>query len=515
MVHDCAARGLTVTRLAVARGEPNAMDGLFRHPAILDDSKNADGAKPAAIDASRLGKARTEELGMRNWLMSMAVLAALLYAATSVAAPPAARSLAVYGNGIALVQEQRTVDVPRGRAQISLSGVSPRLVEGSVQIQAAGLAVREQQLRYDLASRARLLQRYIGRRLELVRVNPHSGEEETIQGTLLAVSGDVAMYRIGQSLEIADGNFPWRPRLPLDSELSLTPALLLTVDSASAGQRRVDLRYLTEGMNWRAEYIALLRPQEGLIDLTAMAVVENATDMAFDGDLDLVAGTVYRSAEPPRPYTRTEAMMAAAPDAVPSGDLYRFSFSEPVTLPAQSRQQLRLLSRRDIPVHREYRLRGIGSQPQPREVTQQAESWLRLENKSPALGEPLPAGVVRVYQAEADGRSLWVGEAAMNGLAVGQYWEAALGQAFDVSVERRQLAFRNAGDRARELEWQLRVSNAGKQEANVVVEEIFYGDWRVVEENVPHKRVDAQRAHWLLQVPAGGSVELRYQVLVH
>jgi len=151
------------------------------------------------------------------------------------------------------------------------------------------------------------------------------------------------------------------------------------------------------------------------------------------GDLNLVSQPSPRRAE--------KVMMAMADSAEPAresiGGFHLYSLPWKTDLKQNQKKQLKLFGRQQIPVQPLLRdrawLGGYSSQAQKTKP----ELLLRFANREPALGLPLPAGVVRVYGQDSRGNAQFLGEDRIGHTAVNDELELRLGKSFDVSVQRR------------------------------------------------------------------------------
>ena len=183
-----------------------------------------------------------------------------------------------------------------------------------------------------------------------------------------------------------------------------------------------------------------------------------------------------------------------------------------MTLKPGQRTQVSLLSERDVPVTREYRITshafGRISEPQKLPVS----VLLKLDNSAPGLGEPLPAGIVRVF-GEGDRAQLHLlGEQQIGHIAASEEFELTLGNAFDVTGERTQTSYRKIDQNSAEIGWKIELRNARQEPVTVMLDERLPGDWRLLESSQPPQEREAQRLIWAVEVPAGGAQTLSYQV---
>jgi len=439
-------------------------------------------------------------------------------------------SLTVYGDGSALVWDTRAASLANGPNRLAFEGVSRLMLPSSAMIRADD-GVRLADVVYDFAllTPDALLRRSLGRTVGVVRVHPTTGEETVENATLLSVAAGPVLKR-GDRIETVD---PQRlVFFDLPSDLRPRPALLATVDSPSAGRSEITLGYLTGGLGWSADYVAVWNEAQARITLTGRATLANTTDADFpSADVVLVAGSVRRE-HAPMPAPAPEMMsgrVAAAPmmaDAKQMPEREQFAamhlYKVPgrVDLTDQQTRQVTLLATPSLPVKPEFVSEaGVATYRQGGEPrTTHPELRLKFDN---AGGEgrpaaPLPAGLVRVYADSADGTPRLLGEDRIDHTPAGAPVSLVPGEAFDLTVRRRQTEFVRSGlpDTVSESAWAIEVKNAGEQAAVVRIVEIAPGDWKVLTESMAHEKETAERIVWKLPVPAKGSAQLTYRIRV-
>jgi hypothetical protein len=130
------------------------------------------------------------------------------------------------------------------------------------------------------------------------------------------------------------------------------------------------------------------------------------------------------------------------------------------------------------------------------------------------LGKPLPAGVVRVYAKDSKGAAQFVGEDRIEHTAKNEIVKLKLGEAFDVTAERKQTNFRKIADTVGESSWRIELRNAKDESVTVKVQEPLPGDWEMPQESQKHTKESARVASWNVIVPPGGGTVLDYTVRV-
>jgi hypothetical protein len=140
--------------------------------------------------------------------------------------------------------------------------------------------------------------------------------------------------------------------------------------------------------------------------------------------------------------------------------------------------------------------------------------FLEFDNQGGELGKPLPAGVIRVYAKDSRGAAQFVGEDRIEHTAKNEPVRLKLGEAFDITAERKQMAFKRVADNVTESAWRIEVRNAKDEAVTVKVQELLPGDWEILQESQSHTKESARMASWQVAVPAGGSTRLEFTVRV-
>lgn len=448
-----------------------------------------------------------------------------LLMATPIAAqdaPKSALRLTVYANGLALVDEARTLPGGAGTT-VRLDRVGPMMIADSVRIDLSGAAeVREIALDSDILTRHSLLERALGKTVRFVRTNPATGAETLEQAEVLSVAGGLVV-KIGDRIETDPPG-----RLVFDhvpDDLHAAPALTLQLAGPLDQPTAARLAYLTNGISWNAVYTAVLNPAHDNLVLTAWAKVQNNAGVDFDAALlSLVAGDVARETTSPRGKILMRAETAMAADAggfnAPRSELsafHMYKMPEPVTLKDKETRQLKLLASDGVVSRRVLEFRSgapvfgaIRGEAEPQPVRQRI---MIVNDVASHLGAPLPGGLVRAYVRDDEGALRFIGEDSIANTAPGGDIALDLGTAFDVTAQRRQTDFRHVADRITETAFTLKLRNGGVNPANVKVVEEIPGDWEILSESLTHTR-DGVAAEWLVAVPAGAAVDLAYRVRV-
>jgi hypothetical protein len=141
--------------------------------------------------------------------------------------------------------------------------------------------------------------------------------------------------------------------------------------------------------------------------------------------------------------------------------------------------------------------------------------YYRFKNEEKSgLGMPLPAGTVRVYQADSRGSLQFVGEDSITHTPKDEALNIYIGDAFDIVCERKQTDYRRIADRVFEMEFQITIRNHKDTPVNVEVREPIGGDWEVLNSTFKWSKLDAFTIGFNVPVDKDGTATLDYRVRV-
>jgi len=444
-----------------------------------------------------------------------AALAAFALAALALAVPAAAaeRDLAVtaYNSNLALVKDTRTLDLGTGRQSFRLRDVSAQIDATSVHLAArsgGALSVLEQNYQYDLVSADKLLDRYID---QPVSVTGKDGKVTT--GTLLSYDGaslvldkkpGIAIVNRAEVKEIACDALP--------GGLITKPTLVWFLDNAGPARREATLSYLTGGLSWHAEYVAVLSPDDKRASWAGWVSLENTSGTTFpDARLKLVAGDVHRvNAAPPVPrYEMMKTAMASDAAQFEEQTFYEYhlyALDRATTLADKETKQLSLFPTSSVPVTKLY------TYDRTKDAAKVAVTVEFKNAKESGLGMALPMGKVRIYKEDASGAEEFVGEDRIDHTPKDETVRLTTGNAFDLTPEYRQVDTRRISDKETETSHEIKVRNHKTESVRVKVVEHAYGDWRVTTSSPAFVKKDATTFEFTLDIPADGEGVVSYTV---
>lgn len=437
-------------------------------------------------------------------------------------------AVTIYNDDLALVKDARRVGLERDFNRLAWRGVSAQMRPETALLRnvshPGGFRLQEQNFDFDLLTPEKLLEKNLNKTVTVIRTNPATGAETREDATVLATSG-------GTVLKFADRietGVPGRLAFSgVPENLRDKPTLVVSLVNAVAGEQDLELSYLTGGMSWHADYVAELNERDDHLDFSGWVTLTNQSGAAYpNARLQLVAGDLNRVRR--QPYGPREPMAMAAKMAETEDlrqeslfEYHLYTLQRPTTLSENQTKQVALLSTTGVSARKEFLLAGASHYyfGQYGDIGQKLKVavFVEFRNKGEGLGIPLPRGVVRVYKKDAQGNAQFVGEDRIDHTPRNETVRLRLGNAFDVTADRKQTDFQRLAPESRhaavfETAYKLVLKNARKEAVDVVVREPVPGDWTMVSESQPHTKAASGIAEWKIRVPADGEATLTYRV---
>jgi hypothetical protein len=439
-------------------------------------------------------------------------------------------AVTIYNENLALVKDQRRVAVGKGMNRLAWRDVSARIMPETALLRSltgsGGIVLLEQNFDFDLLTPQKLLDKYVGQSVMVIRTNPATGVESSETATVLSTNNGVVLKFADRIETGLPGRLAFRS---VPDNLRDRPTLVISFQAPVSDERPMELSYLTGGLSWRADYVAELSPADERLDLSGWVTLTNISGSSYpNAKLQLVAGDVNRVRQE-IDFARDGRLMKSASMAAPAMaeeslfEYHLYSLERPTTIAEQQTKQVALLSASGIAVHKELLLQGsdyyyrssYGDLGQKMKVG----VFVEFENKGGGLGVPLPKGVIRVYKKDSAGNAQFVGEDRIDHTPRGEKVRLKLGEAFDVTADKKQTGFQKLSGSSRynaifESAYRIELKNAKDEAVTVKVMEPVPGDWEMLSESHPHRKPASNTAVWQVQVPARGKTVLDYRVRV-
>ena len=439
-------------------------------------------------------------------------------------------ALTVYNSDLALVRDVRNVQLPRGTFDLRFMDIAATVNPATVHIRSltepTRLDVLEQNYEYDLLEPDKLLRKYVGRDVTLVRLVQDGGDtrQEEVKARLLSFN-NAPVWQIGN--EIVTGMHADHIRFPeLPGNLYSRPTLIWSLENGGASRHRVEASYLATKLSWNADYVLTVARDDKSADVDGWVTLTNGSGTAFrHAKLQLVAGELNRVRQM---FGRMEADMkvaAAAPVAERMAqesfsDYHLYTLDRKTTVNNNETKQVSMLEATGFPIKKRYIVDGQSfyyrnAQHPGSPIKDVVQVYYQFKNEASAgLGMPMPAGVVRVYQSDSQGGVHFVGEDRIEHTPKDEMLNLKIGNAFDVVSERKQVDFEKISSNVYEMEYEVVIRNHKATPISVDVNEPIGGTWRMIRTSHEYTKTDAWAAQFNLAVPADGTTTLKYRVRV-
>ncbi len=441
-------------------------------------------------------------------------------------------AVTVYNSNIALVRDVRQLTLPVGSFRLKFEDIAATVNPATVHFRSLTepekLGVIEQNYEYDLLEPAKLLHKYVGKEVTLVRSyqDNNTTKREEIKATLLADnSGPV--WKIGN--DIVTGMYAESYRFPeVPANLFDRPTLLMSLDNSGARKHQIEASYLATNLSWNADYVLTVARDDKAADLDGWVTLANNSGTAFhNARLQLVAGDLNRL--PQSGLRDMEARNMAVGAMARKEQFQQENFSEyhlyslgrRTSVEDKETKQISLLQGSGVPVEKIFVVNGQNfyyhnqynpGSPQKDPVM----VFYKFKNEEKAgLGMPLPAGNLRVYQKDSKGGVLFIGEDRIDHTPKDEIVTVHIGNAFDVVAERKQTDFKKIAANVWEMEFEISLRNHKDSPITVEVNEPIGGDWEMLSSSYKFTKTAAFAAQFKVPVDKNGTSVLKYRIRAH
>lgn len=432
-------------------------------------------------------------------------------------------SVTVYNSNLGLVKDIRRIRMPRGLIDVKFTDVAAQIMPQTVNIKSLtdpdGLEVLEQNYRYDLLTPHKLIEKFVGKQIKVLK----DGIEIPI--TILSTNEGL-VYRMGDRIFTDRDGYPGKLIFPaIPDNLIPNPTLVWRLDIRAGRAQNVEATYLTQGINWKADYVTILDKDDRAVDLTGWVTLDNKSGTGFrNASLKLVAGDVNRVFDRMGYPAGVRALEEVASKAASPGfseraffEYHLYTLERPTSIRNNETKQISLLTANGVPVAKRYYY--YGAQQYYRASygvpisNQKIGVYVEIANKKDHhLGMPLPQGTVRVYKADGDGSLQFVGEDRIDHTPKDETVKIKMGDAFDVVAERKQTEWRKLGGGLYEVAFEIAVRNHKDSSVTVNVIEPIPGDWEILHSSHAYEKVEAHTVRFDIPVQKDAGAKLQYRV---
>jgi hypothetical protein len=439
-------------------------------------------------------------------------------------------AITVYNSNVALVRDVRRLKLPAGTFNLRYMDIAAQVNPATVHIVSLiaphELSVLEQNYEYDLLSPEKLLQKYVGKELTLIRTveENNSTKEIPVKATLLA-DNNGPVWQVGDQIITGMGADRYVfPDLP--ENLYSKPTLVWLLQNERAGEQTVEASYLTNNVNWNADYVLQIGSDQKNADLIGWVTIVNGSGTSFkNAQLQLVAGQLNRVTEPSggamMEMRAMKTMAAPAPQFAQENisEYHLYTLDRRTTVANNETKQISLLDAPGVKVEKVFEVNGQqyfyhNSMRPGQSIKEPVQVFIKFKNSEQnSLGVPLPAGTVRVYQNDSKGRVQFIGEDRIDHTPKDETLDLHIGDAFDVVAERKQTDYQSLGH-AFEMAFEIALRNHKSEPITVLVNEPIGGDWTMLESNFKYDKTEAFGARFTVPVAANGDATVKYRIRV-
>jgi hypothetical protein len=437
-------------------------------------------------------------------------------------------NVTVYNSNIALVRDVRQLALPGGTFRLKFMDIAATVNPATVHFRSLNdpekLGVIEQNYEYDLLEPAKLLHKYVGKEVTLVRSYQENGttKHEEIKATLLA-DNNGPVWKIGN--DIVTGIYSESYRFPeVPANLYERPTLLMSLENSGARKQQIEASYLASNLSWNADYVLTVGRDDKAADLDGWVTVVNSSGTAFrNARLQLVAGELNRV--PTESRIRAMDMVAAAPAKAREqfqqesfSEYHLYSLGRKTSVEDKETKQISLLQGSGVPVEKIFVVNGQNyyyhnQQTPGAPLKDPVMVYYKFKNEEKAgLGIPLPAGNVRVYQKDSKGGILFAGEDRIDHTPKDENVNIHIGNAFDVVAEHKQTDYKRIDTHVWEMEFEITLRNHKESPITVQVNEPIGGDWEMLSSTYKFTKTAAFAAQFNVPVDKNGTSVLKYRI---
>jgi hypothetical protein len=298
-----------------------------------------------------------------------------------------------------IVQDVRKVSLLKGSNRIRLEEVATGIQESSAEISWTGpekLTVLGQAYEFDLVSPAKLMEKYIGKELEIIPSNSNDTVPKVAE--LISINGEEPVFRIGTQItfgQIGKILFPYVP-----DNLYTKPTLIWDVESQERQDIEITAEYTTEGIAWKALYSLDINTKDSTALLSGAILLDNHSGVfCKDAMITFVTGNVHRIKNDEKEQISS---------AKRYGDFYFYTINRPVTIQDNQIKQLEWIPETKVKCQSRLVVDFLDT-----DLVANPQIWnaAYIENtQGNALGLPLPGGVVKVSKRDSQGKKWFIGD---------------------------------------------------------------------------------------------------------
>ncbi len=428
----------------------------------------------------------------------------------------------VYNNNLGLIKDTREVELLVGQGELRFMDVASSIMPVTVHVKSLNypqdFAVLEQNYEYDLMNADKLLDKYVGKKIKIIDWNEFQDRKDVVEATLLS-NNQGQIYQINGEIYLGHPGYKVLPEIP--ENLIAKPTLMWLYENRVEETHNLEVSYLTENINWKADYVVVLNKDDTSSDISGWVTLDNKSGATYkDARLKLIAGEVHRVEE------EIEYMLYAVAEAKSPQfeeeaffEYHIYDLQRRTTIKDKQTKQISLLEAFDVATQKEFIVYGMQSYftrlYKEQNPKQRVNVYIKFTNSEDNnLGMPLPAGIMRLYKEDSEGSLQFIGEDKIEHTPKDEEIRLEIGEAFDVVAQRIQTDYKEITTKIYESEWEITLRNHKEEDITVSIVEPLYGNWEVVSSTHPYEKVDAFTIRFDVDVLKDAEVNVKYRIKV-
>lgn len=424
-------------------------------------------------------------------------------------------SLTIYGNGLVLVKDKRSVPLQKGVNRLLLQSVSANILPNTALVRLPNsdteLRVLEQAFFYTPLSRESLFRATLGQTVS------YKSPTSVKSGTLLTAEAPYLVRADSKIFTVLPDDLIV-PAMP--QSLVTQPTLEVLAQSTKTTYSLLELSYLTSGLEWRASYIGELDEKGSTIDLGGWVTLTNKSKTSYENALiNLVAADSSWWKEDKNQGEQLTSQDEENTRILKAYRLYGspiYSIEHPLNLDAGQVKQASLMREQNVPLEKSYHLYpqlSLTTNAVNKNMWQQVETWFSFKNNKVLAGAPLPRGKIRLYRRDERGNIQFVGKDTIPHTPVNSNVTLRLGNSQKVQAYLVQTDFKDLGRGTFEAGYRLVLKSSQTHPVRVLIKIPTSENMRLVKENItsdPAKSLNNMTV-WDIPVEPKGQNELRFR----
>ena len=428
-------------------------------------------------------------------------------------------SITISNSNMGLIREKRELNLQKGVQNYNLTDIPSDIIPSSVLIESAEHAfeVLEQNYEYDLINSDKTLAKSLDKEIWVISPN-----DKPVSGRLLSFS-DYNIMLLGQDNQLTILNRNDKQKILLkdfakDGKNFITkPTLVWKLKAKKGGRQQAHISYLSRGLNWRADYVALLNDKASEIKLAAWVTVTNNSGRTYkNAKLKLMAGEMNIVSNNENRYRTKSALRMPMAVEDESGfseksffEYHLYSLVRQTDIGNNQIKQIQLFPETSAKIVKKYRINSYQSD-------KTAIVVILNNSKENNLGMALPAGIIRLYKK--DGADLeFIGENRIKHTPKDEKIDIEIGKAFDIASERNVLSSERPTKRSLSQEISYKLRNHKKEAVDIEVFEQInpYQQVKLLSSNIKLSEKTAKYLKFIVHVKADEEKELRFKYITN